>query len=348
MDSCQICSNSISSDKLVTCSGTWGYFFHYACAGLSKSHYSSWSANIGLYWFCASCRLNFNPNVCDREKTIVKALRELLLRTDSMDTRLANYGEHLRKINMTLYGYQQRTSQTNRSHDNSTFHQQIDMLNLDDTIDNTVNRSRSCEETSFLEVLDEINTTVGQPTDKFIVGANKRVQIICNQPSPSTSKEHTNQSRASTPAASSQIPKTPISVSKSSNASNPNRNSVSNHPTGTTRTSSGPLSVANIGQPAADSVDFYVTPFTPDQKEEDVKLYIQEVANVAPSTIKVVKLVPRGKDLDDLSFVSFKVTVNKTASDVIGDPWYWPDGVTVRVFDHNQKNGSSIQRPPQP
>lgn len=81
------------------------------------------------------------------------------------------------------------------------------MLSLDDTdVDDSVTRSRSCNETSFFEVLDDINATMSQPTEKFIIGANKRVQIIPSQRPPSTSKDTANHNRASTPGIPVQKP----------------------------------------------------------------------------------------------------------------------------------------------
>lgn len=337
MSSCRICSSGISPDKRITCSGSCGLSFHHSCVGLTKTQLSSWTANVGFYWFCSSCRLNFDPAVHDREKVIFKALRELLIRTDSMDTRLGNYGESLRKMNKALYDSQQRTPPANLSLDHTTFHQTIDMMTLDDTVsDVPMNRSRSCDDTSFFEVLDEINATVSQAPEKFVVGGNKRVQIVTN-PMPSTSKSTNKRDRASTPAVPSQKNEQVLSKSDSisvdtDQSSSRERENVPRRP------SAGPLSVARIGAVDEDSTDFYVTPFTPDQKEEDVLTYLQDITNVNPATVKVVKLVPRGKTLNDLTFVSFKVTVNKSISNVIGDPWYWPDGVTVRIFDHTPKN----------
>lgn len=349
MDTCRLCSDSLSSGRTVTCSRTCGLTFHLNCAGLSKSHHSSWSANVGLFWFCDACRLNFDPAVYDREKTIIKTLRELLIRTDSIDTRLGNYGENLRRMNKTLYSGSQSSKQVNQSLDQTSFQRKIDMLTLDD-VDDPINRTRSCEETSFFEVLDEINSTVAQPSEKFIVGPNKRVQILTNQPS-SSSSSHV-QENASTPAASSQKRRAPIITSDISShighssqhrldlpASNRSRQHDN------TRPSSGPLSVAKVGQTASDMSDFYVTPFTPNQSEEDIKQYIQEICKVDISSVRVAKLVPRGKKLDDLTFVSFKVSVDNTISEMIGDPWYWPEGVSVRAFDYIQKNEPTTLRP---
>lgn len=65
-------------------------------------------------------------------------------------------------------------------------------------IDDPINRSRSCEDTSFFEVLDEVNSSIALPSDKFVVGANKRVQIIAN---PCGSGNNRSSVDVSTPAA---------------------------------------------------------------------------------------------------------------------------------------------------
>lgn len=273
----------------------------------------------------------------------MKALRELLIRTDSMDTRLGNYGENLRKINRTLYGTHQQHHKTNNSTQQTTFMQSIDELNLDDTADDPVNRSRSCDDTSFFEVLDEVNTSIAQLPDKFIVGPNKRVQIVANSTSDNRSAPRINVS-------------TPATTEKLTNASS--SKPPSNHPHTESRTNSVggqnvprddsarpnaiPLKVASF---PTDEECFYVTPFTPDQSEEEVKKYVIEISNADASLVKVTKLVPRGRSIDDLSFVSFKVTTSKNVSSVVGDPWYWPQGVTVRAFEPNQKNGAIARLP---
>lgn len=95
-----------------------------------------------------------------------------------MDIRLGNYGDSLRKIYKTLYENQSNS----KSMDHTSFLQRIDELTLDDTIDDPVNPSRSCEETSFFEVLDEVNSSIACMPDKFIVGSNKRVQILTSRP----------------------------------------------------------------------------------------------------------------------------------------------------------------------
>lgn len=232
-------------------------------------------------------------------------------------------------------------------------------MSLDDSID-PINRSRSCDETSFFEVLDEINSTVAHQPDRLVV-QNRRVQIVPKQRSTSnapsiasTPAEFSHQTNVSSNEPTSLAQKG--SDSTQQNTINANRTSsdttslsanVNNTGSNNLRPNIGPLSVAKLYQMADDSVAFYVSPFTPDQNDADIKKYIHDIANVDASLVKVVKLVPRGKRLEDLSFISFKVIVGKTVSNVVGDPWYWPEGVTVRMFDHNQKNGSATARPNQ-
>lgn len=191
MESCQICSTSLDSRRAINCSGSCGRIFHFACVGMSKSHYSTWCAKIGMFWFCNSCRLNFEPAVYDREKTIMKALRELLIRTDSMDTRLGNYVENLRKINNNLSGSHLSSKAGNTSTTSiptKSFAQRIDELTLDDTYDDPIHRSRSGDDTSFFEVLDEVNGSLALLPDKFVVGSNKRVHIVAKPSSSSSNR----------------------------------------------------------------------------------------------------------------------------------------------------------------
>lgn len=107
------------------------------------------------------------------------------------------------------------------------------------------------------------------------------------------------------------------------------------------------LKVANNTQTSSDMDSFYVTPFDPDQSEDDVMRHVVDISNVHSSLVKVTKLVPRGKNLQDLSFVSFKVTVCKSVSNIVGDSWYWPQGIAVRLFEPNQKNGTAVRLPSQ-
>nr|XP_029723029.1 uncharacterized protein LOC109423245 [Aedes albopictus] len=150
----------------------------------------------------------------------MKALRELMVRTDSIDTRLGLYGENLRKINKTLNGTQ-RYSKPSDDADHTSFLRSIDEMNFDDTIDDPVSQSRSCEDTSFFEVLDEINSSTAHIPDKIVIGSNKRVQIVGSHSTafenPSTRKPHTNISTPAAPTHSNASPCDRIPVSPRNN-----------------------------------------------------------------------------------------------------------------------------------
>lgn len=342
MNPCHVCKRSLSSEGAITCSGTCGSSFHFSCVSLTKSYYTAWRAKVGFFWFCDSCRLNFEPAVYDRERIILKALRELLIRTDSMDTRLGNYDENLRKINKTLYGHQLPKPSNNSNHQTS-FHEKIDQLTLDD----------SSENTSFFEVLDEVNSSLAQMPEKFVIGNNKRVQIVDNPSKITSDFANVLRNDVSTPATSSRKSDGPVnttldttqSSSRSNRVSNANSRLETDHCGDGTRSSLNRLKVANRDYHSDDMDCFYVTPFAPDQTEEEVINFVADISNAHPTLIKVTKLVPRGKSLADLSFVSFKLAVCKSYSRVVGDAWYWPDGITVRPFELNPKNGSATRLP---
>lgn len=262
----------------------------------------------------------------------MKALRELLIRMDSMDVRLGNYGENLRRVNGILF--ERKKNPNNNSLDQSAFHRTIDQLTLDDSVD-PLDRSRSCNETSFFEVLDDINSSLSQPPDKFVIG-NKRVQIISGH-SNDTSNEESDQTN--TNPTDTTEPR-PVPPADQDNQNPPLQPRNERHP--------GSDSLKVVQKRPQSNIDehqssFYVTPFSPDQSEAAILSHICEIANVDRSLVKVVKLIPRGKDQRDLTFVSFKVIVPNNVQNIVGDKWYWPDGIEVRTFEPREKNYSHIR-----
>lgn len=333
MESCQVCKECLDTERVVSCSGSCGMAFHSTCVGLTNAQYATWTSKVGMFWFCKSCRLNFEPAVYERDKIILKALRKLLIRTDAMDTRLGNYGENLKKINKTLYdNHRLNQSKPLDSSLHQTFLQTIDEMTFDDVDTDPINRSRSCEETSFFEVLDEVNSSIAMAPNRFVVGQNKRVQIVENQSTSTNHSANAPRINNSTPAATSHNPRR-ITTHRDTEGTPPQA-----LPGGSTsRPNNHVLRVANSARYANNDDTFYVTPFAPDQTEEDVKQYVCDISNADLSQVQVTKLVPRGKRLEELSFVSFKVSVDKTYSNVVSDAFYWPEGITVRAFDPIQK-----------
>lgn len=58
--------------------------------------------------------------------------------------------------------------------------------------------------------------------------------------------------------------------------------------------------------------------------------------------IRVSKLVPAGRDISQLDFVSFKVAIQASSYDALLSPVIWPKGVTVRPFENRPKRPRRI------
>lgn len=89
-------------------------------------------------------------------------------------------------------------------------------------------------------------------------------------------------------------------------------------------------------------------PLAASRTEEKFWLYLsgfdpqatsQQIENLVKSNLKtdetvdVAKLVPKGRSLDELSFVSFKVGMNQGLKDVALSASSWQKGITFRPFD---------------
>lgn len=88
----------------------------------------------------------------------------------------------------------------------------------------------------------------------------------------------------------------------------------------------------------------YLSAFHPDTSEDDIRALVRDClglsADVNPS---VVKLVPKGKDLSLLRFVSFKIGVALELKDSALSSDSWPENVYFREFeDYRSKNVAQI------
>lgn len=89
---------------------------------------------------------------------------------------------------------------------------------------------------------------------------------------------------------------------------------------------------------------FYITPFHNEQTEDDIIHYLHDTINADADRIKCAKLVPKGKNINELSFVSFKVSVPTELVSLVSDAFYWPDGVEIREFlPKNDKTPLNVQ-----
>lgn len=347
MNACKACSERIDdNDKYVLCSGACNRLFHVNCAGLNLTNFKAWSSNVGLLWFCDACRVNFNPIVMDRENHILKALRDLLVRVDSMDLRIGQYAENLKTMNSLLYfPHTRRESSADlrfqqHSAGSSTivpteFHRSIDRINLDGSLN-----SLGCS------LGDNDEPTFSATTCATVTNCTATLTTTAIDTPTTTVASNTSGSSNTTSAPPAAVPS---AVSTITSASAPNSNEINNRAPCTLGQSNRLRVIdrsvrrrqqANTTE-ALDS--FYITPFHVEQTEDDVLAYLRETFNTENSTIQCVKLVPRGKQVNDLTFVSFKVSVSSDLKNVVSDSFYWPDGVNVREF--LPKNDTAPMKP---
>lgn len=86
---------------------------------------------------------------------------------------------------------------------------------------------------------------------------------------------------------------------------------------------------------------FHVSQFHPNIENEVMKAWFIKVLD--SEDIKCVKLIPKNRNLSDLSFVSFKLGVPSDLVKKVMDPKTWLKGITVRPLQE-RKNPSRIFR----
>lgn len=95
-----------------------------------------------------------------------------------------------------------------------------------------------------------------------------------------------------------------------------------------------------------DMVWIYLSAFHPTTTENEVATLINECLGLnAGDQPKVVKLVPKGKGIATLNFVSFRVGVKEQYKDKALSCDSWPQNVRFRLFeDYRTKNVARIVR----
>lgn len=82
--------------------------------------------------------------------------------------------------------------------------------------------------------------------------------------------------------------------------------------------------------------------FHPSTDSDKLSIFIKGKLNITDeSTVRVHKLVPAGKDLATLDYVSFKVDVPGSLFKELLSPLMWPKGVRVREFEHRPRKPRS-------
>lgn len=91
---------------------------------------------------------------------------------------------------------------------------------------------------------------------------------------------------------------------------------------------------------------FHVSRFDPSVETEDMKKWF--VSILADNNISCLKLLPRNRSEEELTFVSFKLGVPKSLTDKVMNPTIWPKNVTVKPFENRSYSSKKNYRPPHP
>lgn len=334
-------------------------------------------------------------------------MRDLLLRVDSMDLRVGQFGENLKTLNGLLSistsvrresnfstRLQQFAMSGTAAHDPTEFHNTIDRFNLDQSLRSSVANNTIPELDELDDALDnddsynnrgpnvaQIQPEVILPMPSTSGTSNKtalRTNTTHSTPAPFASRTNTINSTpvvttaatattvipAAIPAAAvvattvinhatttSKPPALPTTRVTTPPASGTSNNLPTSIPVASNANEGVPdcrLKVVSRNRPSVRRMineetmkSYYITPFDIDQTEEDIIEYLRETINVDNSTLKCVKLVPRNKNISELSFVSFKLSVSEDLVTLISDPFYWPEGVEVREFQPKNLNAPS-------
>lgn len=79
---------------------------------------------------------------------------------------------------------------------------------------------------------------------------------------------------------------------------------------------------------------FHVSRFSTTTTEEELKSWLSiKLQLTSDQSIKCTKLIPKGRDLSALEFISFKIGASKELEEKIMDPSVWPTNITVRPFE---------------
>lgn len=85
---------------------------------------------------------------------------------------------------------------------------------------------------------------------------------------------------------------------------------------------------------------FHVSQFDPNIDNSKMHDWFVKILGV--DDIQCVKLIPKGRQVADLSFVSFKLGVNSLTTAKVMNPDTWPKGISIRPFQ--RRNGISTPR----
>ena len=105
------------------------------------------------------------------------------------------------------------------------------------------------------------------------------------------------------------------------------------------------LSVPSVAPPVADKFWLYLSGLNPLVTDGDVQKIVSRCLGL-PGPVDLVRLVPKGKDVNGMSFVSFKIGLDPNTKAKALDPSSWPVGLLFREFINHQKNYDRRVYPP--
>ncbi|XP_062543283.1 uncharacterized protein LOC134210889 [Armigeres subalbatus] len=98
------------------------------------------------------------------------------------------------------------------------------------------------------------------------------------------------------------------------------------------------LPVPSIMQAAKpDKFWLYMTGLNPLINDSDVQKIVSRCLNISDAA-EVIRLVPRGKDVTTLTFVSYKIGLDPDLKELALEPSSWPTGIRLREFVDFSKN----------
>ena len=81
----------------------------------------------------------------------------------------------------------------------------------------------------------------------------------------------------------------------------------------------------------------YLSKLNPLVTDGDVQKIVSRCLN-APESVEVIRLVPKGKNIDSLTFVSYKIGLDPDIKTKALDSSSWPTGLLFREFVDQPKN----------
>lgn len=97
----------------------------------------------------------------------------------------------------------------------------------------------------------------------------------------------------------------------------------------------GDSSPPNAARSRTEKHEFYVTKFSTNTTSDMIRDYMRDSGVPHLDSVKINCLIPRTKDRETLTFVSFKVdTVSPSVAATITKPGFWPSNCTIRTFAH--------------